>query len=266
MDECPTCELNRTTKIQGFFINKVSIAYNYKFFCQSHSTCDCPLHENQEWKGSDEKNIHVRKTYMYVKHTKYMRWVFMTGIHCYQPVLSIALERIKEPSGLSRRPVTVSVCPDILYNTSFFLRSHTWEHIQMINKIKNMWMKCDHYCNLKLVIRHLKDVYTTLLYVHTDLAYRSYMSWFILNFSTSLFAIHVNLKLLHPSGSILVHFYFLVLYYLSCVILSSVHELPFSGFLQFKVSLYAVARITQNTATELLESWTTECTSNFLLQ
>lgn len=85
----------------------------------------------------------------------YMRWVFMTGIHCYQPVLSIALERIKEPSGLSRRPVTVSVCPDILYNTSFFLRSHTWEHIQMINKIKNMWMKCDHYCNLKLVIRHL---------------------------------------------------------------------------------------------------------------
>ena len=44
----------------------------------------------------------------------------------YQPVLSIAFERIKEPSGLSRRPVTVSVCPDILYKTSFFLRSHTY--------------------------------------------------------------------------------------------------------------------------------------------
>lgn len=58
----------------------------------------------------------------------------MTGSHCYQPVLSIALDRIKDPSGLSRRPVTVSVCPDILYNTSFFLRSHTWEHIQMIIK------------------------------------------------------------------------------------------------------------------------------------
>ena len=46
------------------------------------------------------------------------------------PVLSIALERIKDPSGLSRRPVTVSVCPDILYRTSFFLRSHTYMYIE----------------------------------------------------------------------------------------------------------------------------------------
>lgn len=43
----------------------------------------------------------------------------------HQPVLSIALESTNEPSGLRRSPVTVSVCPDILYNTSFFLRSHT---------------------------------------------------------------------------------------------------------------------------------------------
>lgn len=42
------------------------------------------------------------------------------------PVLSIEFDRRNDPSGLNFRPDTVSVCPDIVYKISFFLKSQTY--------------------------------------------------------------------------------------------------------------------------------------------
>ena len=48
----------------------------------------------------------------------------------------MALEAIYEPSGLNSRPVTVSVCPLILYKIALFRKSHIYKNEKEKKKAK----------------------------------------------------------------------------------------------------------------------------------